>query len=132
MLQNGMVVFSPSRDVLGTRPPNPPPGVAVVGSSTRGRVFSFCRAGPSFAIDTDDALQQLTGLSGVAGRYRRRNGEQREHGWYVANYDGEIANVDIQIGRFLDRLEARGLLSNSLVILTADQRREPERAQLLL
>ena len=63
--------------------------------------------------------------SGVAGRYWRRNGEQRERGWYVANYDGEIAYTDVQIGRFLDQLEARGLLSNSLVILTADHGESP-------
>ena len=57
---------------------------------------------------------------GVAGRYWRRNGEQAEHGWYVANYDGEVAYTDAEIGRFLDELEGRGLMDNSLVILTAD------------
>jgi len=35
-------------------------------------------------------------------------------------YDEEIRYVDDQIGAFLDALEARGLLENSLVILTAD------------
>ena len=57
---------------------------------------------------------------GVAGRYWRRNGEQAEHGWYIANYDGEVAYTDAEIGRFLDELEGRGLMDNSLVILTAD------------
>ena len=37
--------------------------------------------------------------SGVAGRYWRRNGSQREHGWYIANYDGEIAYTDAMVGR---------------------------------
>ena len=58
--------------------------------------------------------------SGVAGRYWRRNGGQREHGWYVANYDGEVAYTDAEIGRLLDVIEARGLLSNSVVVFTAD------------
>ena len=58
--------------------------------------------------------------SGVAGRYWRKNGEQAELGWYVANYDGEIAFTDAEIGRLLDALDDRGLLDTSLVILTAD------------
>ena len=58
--------------------------------------------------------------SGVAGRYWRRNGEQAELGWYVANYDGEIAYTDAQIGRLLDSLAERGKLDDSLIILTAD------------
>ncbi len=57
---------------------------------------------------------------GVAGSYWRRNGEQRELGWYVANYDGEIAFTDAEIGRLLDVIEERGFLSNSLVVFTAD------------
>ena len=57
---------------------------------------------------------------GVAGRYWRRKGEQRELGWYVANYDGEIAFTDAEIGRLLDVIEERGFLSNSLVVFTAD------------
>ena len=58
--------------------------------------------------------------SGVAGRYWRRNGAQAELGWYVANYDGEISYTDSQIGRLLDTLKTRGILSDSLVVLTAD------------
>ena len=58
--------------------------------------------------------------SGVAGRYWRRNGEQDKLGWYVAQYDGEIAYTDAQIGRFLDELEAQGRLDDSLIVLTAD------------
>ena len=58
--------------------------------------------------------------SGVAGRYWRRNGSQQERGWYIANYDGEIAYTDAMIGRLLDVVEERGFFSNSLIVLTAD------------
>ena len=57
---------------------------------------------------------------GIAGRYWRRNGGQRELGWYVANYDGEISYTDAEIGRLLKTIEEHNLLSNSAVILTAD------------
>ena len=57
---------------------------------------------------------------GVAGKYWRRNGGQREHGWYIANYDGEIAFIDREMGRLLHVIEERGFLANSLVIITAD------------
>ncbi len=77
----------------------------------------------------DDALYDDTQLrlnddtnfnSGVAGRYWRRNGGQRELGWYVANYDGEIAYTDAEVGRLLDVIAERGLLSNSVIVFTAD------------
>lgn len=57
---------------------------------------------------------------GVAGRYWRRNGEQSELGWYMANYDGEIAFTDAQIGILLDEIEQMGLLSNTAVMITSD------------
>lgn len=57
---------------------------------------------------------------GVAGRYWRRNGSQSELGWYVANYDGEIAFTDDQIGILLDELDQMGLLENSAVMITSD------------
>ncbi len=37
-----------------------------------------------------------------------------------APYDGEIASVDEAVGRLLSRLEERGLLDRTLVVLTAD------------
>ena len=58
--------------------------------------------------------------SGVAGKYWRRNGSQEENGWYIANYDGEIAYTDAMIGRLLETIDGAGLLSNSVVVLTAD------------
>ncbi|HEY7699013.1 MAG TPA: sulfatase, partial [Vicinamibacteria bacterium] len=35
-------------------------------------------------------------------------------------YDAEIAYADLQLGRFLDELRARGLYDSSLIVLTAD------------
>ncbi len=57
---------------------------------------------------------------GVAGKYWRRNGEHAESGWYTANYDGEIAYVDDQIGELIAEMENLGLLDNSVVMITAD------------
>ena len=42
----------------------------------------------------------------------------------IALYDGEIAAVDVQIGRLIDSLEQRGLSENTLVILTSDHGEE--------
>lgn len=39
-------------------------------------------------------------------------------------YDGEVAYVDEQIGRLLAALEARGLLENSIVVVTSDHGEE--------
>ena len=58
--------------------------------------------------------------SGVAGRIWRQNGGQDQQGWYIANYDAEVAYTDAEIGRLLDVIDEEGLLSNSLVIITAD------------
>jgi len=40
--------------------------------------------------------------------------------YYVARYDAEIAYVDAQIGTLLDFMSDRGLLENTLTILTSD------------
>jgi arylsulfatase A-like enzyme len=71
---------------------------------------------------TELRLNEDTGNfhGGVAGRYWRRNGEQKELGWYVANYDGEIAFTDDQIGLLLDEIEQMGLLENTALMITAD------------
>jgi arylsulfatase len=39
---------------------------------------------------------------------------------YEARYDGEVAEVDRQLGRLLDALRERGLFEESLVVFTAD------------
>ena len=44
----------------------------------------------------------------------------RKLGWYVAQYDGEIAAVDEQVGLVLDALHASSVAANTLVILTSD------------
>jgi arylsulfatase A-like enzyme len=41
-----------------------------------------------------------------------------------ALYDAEIRSADREIGRFLDQLAARGLLENSIVIVTSDHGEE--------
>ena len=42
----------------------------------------------------------------------------------IALYDGEIAWVDSQVGRLLDRLEEQGLTEDTLVVLTSDHGEE--------
>jgi arylsulfatase A-like enzyme len=41
-------------------------------------------------------------------------------GYYVAQYDGEIAAVDQEVGRVIDALGATGHAANTIVILTSD------------
>ena len=41
-------------------------------------------------------------------------------GFYVAQYDGEIASVDARVGRVLAALDAAGLRERTLVVLTSD------------
>ncbi len=38
----------------------------------------------------------------------------------TGRYDGEVAFTDVQVGRVLDDLAARGLLDNTIVVVTAD------------
>jgi arylsulfatase A-like enzyme len=41
-------------------------------------------------------------------------------GYYVAQYDGEVAAADQEVGRVLDGLRSSGLLARTLVLLTSD------------
>ena len=41
-------------------------------------------------------------------------------GWYVAQYDGEIAAVDAEVGRLLEALAASAVRDRTLVIVTSD------------
>ncbi len=41
-------------------------------------------------------------------------------GWYVAQYDGEIAAVDAEVGKLLDALDASAVRDRTLVVLTSD------------
>ena len=45
---------------------------------------------------------------------------QRSAAFYVARYDAEIRYADREIGRFLDRLRARDLYEDSLILFTSD------------
>jgi arylsulfatase len=45
---------------------------------------------------------------------------QRRLGYYVAQYDGEIAAVDAEVGQVLQALEAAGLGGRTVVALTSD------------
>ncbi|MBL8857017.1 MAG: sulfatase [Planctomycetes bacterium] len=47
-------------------------------------------------------------------------GEERKPGQYVDRYDGEIHQVDAEVGRLLDALRARGWLEDALVVFTSD------------
>ena len=49
-----------------------------------------------------------------------RIGTETDLGTYVARYDGEIRYVDDQIARLFAALEARGVLDDTLVVVTAD------------
>jgi arylsulfatase A-like enzyme len=49
---------------------------------------------------------------------------ERDKEHVVALYDGEIAYADSQVGRFLNELEKRELLEDTLVIITADHGEE--------
>ena len=41
-------------------------------------------------------------------------------GWYVAQYDGEIAAVDAEVGRLVDALDASAVRDRTLVVITSD------------
>jgi arylsulfatase len=45
---------------------------------------------------------------------------QRRLGYYVAQYDGEIAAVDQEVGKVIDALDAAGIKERTLVVLTSD------------
>jgi arylsulfatase A-like enzyme len=44
----------------------------------------------------------------------------RRLGWYVAQYDGEIAAVDAELGRVLQALDASSVRDRTLVVLSSD------------
>jgi arylsulfatase A-like enzyme len=69
------------------------------------------RSGPRLAV--------VPGLHGGIPRQWAVPGQDRL-GYYVAQYDGEIAAVDQEVGRVLDALDASAAKSNTLVVLTSD------------
>ena len=63
-------------------------------------------------------LQPVAGFHGGVPRQWARDG--RRLGWYVAQYDGEIAAVDAEVGRVLQALDASRVRDRTLVLLSSD------------
>ncbi len=58
--------------------------------------------------------------AGTPPRFTRANGQGDSHGRFVDGYDNCIAYLDDQLGRLFGELEGRGLLANTLVVITSD------------
>jgi arylsulfatase A-like enzyme len=63
-------------------------------------------------------LRPVDGFHGGASKQWAVPGKSL--GWYVAQYDGEIAAVDAEVGRVLDALEASAVRDRTLVVITSD------------
>ena len=63
-------------------------------------------------------LAPVDGFHGGVPRQWAKPG--RTLGWYVAQYDGEIAAVDAEVGKLLDALDASAVRDRTLVVLTSD------------
>ncbi|HKZ31856.1 MAG TPA: sulfatase [Vicinamibacteria bacterium] len=63
-------------------------------------------------------LSPVAGFHGGVPRQWERAG--RRLGWYVAQYDGEIAAVDAEVGRVLQALDASAVRERTLVLLSSD------------
>jgi arylsulfatase A-like enzyme len=61
---------------------------------------------------TDWAERQIPAYQALPGR--------TDADYYVARYDGEVRYADAALGRFLDRLRARGRYDHTLIAVTAD------------
>jgi len=70
---------------------------------------------PKVHIDPEKATQQMYGI----GREQVLDGRD-ELAFYVARYDAEIAYNDHQVGRLLEALEARGLMEETLTVVSSD------------
>jgi arylsulfatase A-like enzyme len=69
------------------------------------------RAGPRLAVvpGFHDGIPEQWAVAG-----------QDRLGYYVAQYDGEIAAVDQEVGRVIDGLTASGAMSRTLIVLSSD------------
>jgi arylsulfatase A-like enzyme len=65
------------------------------------------------------ALRVVPGLKGGIPKQWAVPGRDRL-GYYVAQYDGEIAAVDAEVGRVLDALRGSAVAGKTLVVLTSD------------
>jgi len=68
------------------------------------------------------AGQGLRVVSGYRGGIHERLAVPGQRGleYYVAQYDGEIATVDREVGKVLDALRETGLLDRTVLMLTSD------------
>jgi len=66
-------------------------------------------------IDYDRPRKQMTGI----GREQVLEGRD-DLAFYVARYDSEIAYVDAKLGELLDFLDQRGLMENTLTVISSD------------
>ena len=67
-------------------------------------------------VVTDETLLDLASRGATLGAAERR--------WLVDLYDAEIASVDAAIGALLEALDARGIGSNAVVLVTSDHGEE--------
>jgi arylsulfatase A-like enzyme len=65
-----------------------------------------------------EALRPVDGFHGGAPKQWAARGKPL--GWYVAQYDGEIAAVDAEVGRVMDALDASAVRERTLVVITSD------------
>ena len=78
----------------------------------------FDRAFLDAAAARGPVLAPVLGFHGGVPRQWARAG--RTLGWYVAQYDGEIAAVDAEVGRVLQALDASAVRDRTLVLLSSD------------
>jgi arylsulfatase len=65
-----------------------------------------------------EALPPVDGFHGGVPRQWAVPGKTL--GWYVAQYDGEIAAVDAEVGKLLDALDGSAVRDRTLVVITTD------------
>jgi arylsulfatase A-like enzyme len=78
----------------------------------------FDEAFTDAAATRGPVLAPVAGFHGGVPRQWARSG--RRLGWYVAQYDGEIATVDAEVGRVLQALDASPVRDRTLVLLSSD------------
>ena len=70
------------------------------------------------AASRGPALRPVDGFHGGVPSQWSRPG--RRLGWYVAQYDGEIAAVDAEVGKVLEALDGSAVRDRTLVVITSD------------
>jgi arylsulfatase A-like enzyme len=70
------------------------------------------------AASAGPVLRPVDGFHGGVSKQWASPG--RALGWYVAQYDGEIAATDAEVGRVLDALERSAVRAQTLVVVTSD------------